>query len=60
MAKNTSVVHRIAKKSWWSGRVTALCGHTAEAGKYQTSTWTLFGLSGPQCPACEAIHREGR
>jgi hypothetical protein len=60
MGKTKSLVHRIAKKSWWSGRITALCGHTAEAGTYETSTWRLFGLPGMKCPACEAIHREGQ
>lgn len=57
--KSAPVVHETAKRSWWSGRITALCGATAEAGEYQTSTWTVFGLSGPKCPACQALAKKG-
>ncbi|MEU3272547.1 hypothetical protein ABZ639_17035 [Saccharomonospora sp. NPDC006951] len=58
--KDQGIKHRMAKKSWWSGRVTALCGHTAEAGEYETSTWRLFPLPGTWCPACERILKERR
>lgn len=58
--KTMPVVHETARKSWWSGRITALCGATAEAGEYETSTWTLFGLPGTKCPVCQHIKREGR
>ncbi|QRP47230.1 hypothetical protein [Amycolatopsis sp. FDAARGOS 1241] len=53
--KVAPLVHRIAKKSWWSGRITALCGATEEAGNYETSTWRLFKLPGQPCPVCEQI-----
>lgn len=52
-----AVVHVIAKRSLWSGRVTALCGVTAEAGTYETDTWRLFKLKGPRCPVCEAMKK---
>ncbi|WP_216209164.1 hypothetical protein [Amycolatopsis aidingensis] len=60
MGKNEQVIHVKAKKSWWNGRVTALCGWTAEAGEYETDTWYPFGFwSGRKCPACQRIKREG-
>lgn len=57
--KNLPVVHATAKKSWWNGRITALCGATAEAGAYETDTWRVFPLPGPRCPACGAIEAAG-
>ncbi|HJQ48293.1 MAG TPA: hypothetical protein VJ870_18520 [Amycolatopsis sp.] len=60
MGRNDELVHEIAKKSWWSGRITALCGATAEAGTYETSTWRLFGLPGKKCPACKAVKEGAR
>ncbi|GAB3479600.1 hypothetical protein [Amycolatopsis cihanbeyliensis] len=58
--KNTQVIHVTAKRSWWNGKVTALCGQTAEAGDYETDTWRLFGFrSGKPCPACQRIKRGG-
>lgn len=56
--KNREFVHITAKRSWWSGRIWALCGATQEAGRYQTDTWRLFALPGPACPACERIERD--
>ncbi|MCR3719921.1 MULTISPECIES: hypothetical protein [Prauserella salsuginis group] len=58
--KNQPLVHLKKHKSWWSGRITALCGATAEAGEYETETWRLFKLPGPRCPACDRIHKEGK
>lgn len=51
MAKD--VIHTRATKSFWSGRVTALCGATAEAGQYET-LW----FSSPTCPACKRIKKQ--
>lgn len=58
--KNQQLVHIQAKKSWWSGRITALCGATEEPGRYQTDTWRLFPLPGKACPSCERIDKEGK
>lgn len=58
--KNEPLVHVQAHKSWWSGRVTALCGATEEAGRYQTDTWRLFPLPGKHCPTCDRIKKEGK
>jgi hypothetical protein len=60
MGKNKDIIHTTAKRSWWDGRITAVCGATAESGDYQTDTWTLFGFSGPRCPACQRIDRDGK
>lgn len=57
--KTVAVVHETAKKSWWSGRITALCGATAEAGTYETDTFRLFALPGPKCPDCQRIKHGG-
>ncbi|MGH3631234.1 MAG: hypothetical protein ACRDRL_27800 [Sciscionella sp.] len=54
MGSNDGVRHVMAKRSWWSGRVTALCGWTSESGEYDTR-W----FSSPSCPTCRRIHREG-
>lgn len=60
MGNNTKpLVHITAKKSWWNGRITALCGATEEYGNYQTDTWRLFKLPGRPCPSCERIKKEG-
>ena len=48
------VVHATEKKSFWSGRITALCGLTAEAGTYTT----LWFSSGPTCPSCKRIKKQ--
>jgi hypothetical protein len=53
--KHLPVIHRTAKKSFWSGRITALCGATEEAGQYETTKWRLTKLPGQPCPACELI-----
>ena len=45
------LVHR-GTKSWWSGRVTTLCGLVMEPGESE-SPW----FTNPKCPTCEAIHR---
>ncbi|MET7990523.1 hypothetical protein ABZU76_06395 [Amycolatopsis sp. NPDC005232] len=44
-------VHR-GSKSWWSGKVTTLCGLVFEPGEAKSSWFT-----GPACPACEAIRQ---
>ncbi|PXY23716.1 hypothetical protein BAY59_29180 [Prauserella coralliicola] len=59
MAKNKGLVHITAKKSWWSGRIYALCGATAEQGNYVTDTWRLTKLPGRPCPACQQVKKNG-
>lgn len=44
--KDTALVHLQATKSWWSGRVTSLCGQVWEPGTYDRKK------SGPRCPVC--------
>lgn len=48
---STSVVHR-GKKSWWSGKVTTLCGLVLEPSEAR-SPW----FTNPKCPTCEAVHQ---
>lgn len=47
--------HFIAERSIWTGRVTALCGFTAEYGDYEL--FYLFPV-GPLCPECRRIRAE--
>lgn len=54
MGKNTEVQHATAKKSWGSGRITALCGATAEAGEYHRAPF----VGKQTCPACIRIVKE--
>lgn len=54
--KGQPVFHFKAKKSWWSGRLTALCGKTWEAGQYQRRGWFE---SGRDCPDCVRIAKNG-
>lgn len=54
--KNTDVIHLMAKRKFWSGQVTALCGHVAERGQYDTA---MFGFwSGARCTDCQGINRQ--
>lgn len=43
------MIHKVATKSWWSGRVTAPCGASAEGGTWERTGWLT---SGPRCPIC--------
>lgn len=47
-----ALVHR-GSKSWWSGKVTTLCGLVIEPGGAR-SPW--FWLARKPCPGCEAVH----
>jgi hypothetical protein len=51
------VKHIKATKSWWSGRITALCGWTREPGDYERVGWFS---SLPVCPDCKRIEKKGR
>lgn len=59
MAKPQPFVHATKSRSWWTGRITALCGATEVAGQYETDTFRIFPLPGPRCPACQAIEARG-
>lgn len=50
------LIHRTSRRSWWSGRATALCGETAEWGQYET-LWLLAW--GPRCAECDRIAKDG-
>lgn len=54
--KNNAVIHLQAKRKFWSGQVTALCGHVSERGEYDTA---MFGFwSGKRCPDCHRIAKQ--
>ncbi len=59
MAENANVIHLTKSRSWWTGRITALCGATEQAGRYETDTWRLIPLRGQRCPACQQIKNGG-
>lgn len=50
------VIHIQADKSWWTGRITALCGVSHGPGEYKKPLFYTM----PVCPACKRIAREGR
>ncbi|WP_328645545.1 hypothetical protein OHS58_37375 [Amycolatopsis sp. NBC_00348] len=50
---STPVLHR-GRRSWWSGKVTTLCGLVLEPGE-GSSPW--FWWFTPKCPGCEAVHQ---
>lgn len=54
--KGRPVFHIKKSKSLWSGRVTALCGWTREAGQYRKEGWFE---SVATCPDCERIKKQG-
>jgi len=53
---NVGVIHRQAKRKFWSGQVTALCGYVAQRGEYDTA---IFGfVRGQRCPDCHRIAKQ--
>lgn len=50
--------HIMAKRSWWSGQVTALCGFVSQRGEYETALFTFF--TGTPCQECRRIKRTGK
>ncbi|GAB3671262.1 hypothetical protein [Saccharopolyspora tripterygii] len=51
--------HRIVKKSWWDGSMFTLCGMKIPGNRAVSDTWFL-PRTGPDCPACEALNKQGR
>lgn len=51
------VVHAVTKKSWWSGRVTALCGRVTEAGDVERK-WFATAATCPDCRRIEKQHKQ--
>lgn len=57
MAKKVDMVHLQAKRSLWSGKVTALCGKTYQPGQYHGDG--LFSrITGPDCPTCQRLAKK--
>lgn len=48
------ITHELAKRSWWDGSVTALCGEKVQPGYYREN-WFGGGLT---CPRCRAAKRK--
>ncbi|WP_206793194.1 hypothetical protein [Amycolatopsis sp. MtRt-6] len=47
------LVHR-GSRSWWSGRITTLCGLVLEPGEARSPWFWIFTA---KCPGCEAVHQ---
>ncbi|PFG51073.1 hypothetical protein ATK36_6346 [Amycolatopsis sulphurea] len=52
MSDERGLLHVTAECSLWSGRITAVCGVSAEAGGYEV--FHVFGF-GPRCPDCRRL-----
>ncbi|MBA8827099.1 hypothetical protein FHX42_004483 [Saccharopolyspora lacisalsi] len=51
------VKHKIYRRSWWDGSVTAWCGNRAPAGAYR-ETWLTGGTTCPACIQAKKQHRK--
>ncbi len=59
MAKrDEGYTHVVAERSHWSGRVTALCGDTAEPGEY--NPYWFRPLFANWCPTCRRLEKRGK
>ncbi|MFE3173475.1 hypothetical protein ACFXPA_17345 [Amycolatopsis sp. NPDC059090] len=47
------LVHR-GSRSWWSGRITTLCGLVLEPGETRSPWFWIFTA---KCRGCEAVHQ---
>jgi len=45
-------LHR-GKRSWWTGKVTALCGLAMRSRDVRRPSFPIFH---EKCPTCEAVH----
>lgn len=55
--KRAGVIHIKAKRKFWSGEITALCGAVSPRGTYDTSVLGVF-FRGERCSDCDRIHRQ--
>ncbi|MER5389902.1 hypothetical protein [Saccharopolyspora sp. NPDC002686] len=50
--------HKLWKRSWWNGSVTAWCGQTFAPGYYKEA---LFSFGKPTCTGCRtALKQAGK
>ncbi|MEV8615639.1 hypothetical protein AB0383_48435 [Amycolatopsis sp. NPDC051373] len=57
MSRDDELQHTTAERSIWTGRITALCGATAEAGEYEVIWFAPFG---PRCSECKRLAKSDR
>lgn len=55
--KSAGVIHIKAKRKFWSGEITALCGAVSPRGTYDTSVIGVF-FRGERCSDCDRIAKQ--